>query len=153
MILGSGSASYEIMNDLVRKLPAIIGPRWLNSQCQPIGIDDMTWYLAEALETPATRGEILEVGGASTHTYRELLSLLADEIGSPLWFTATVPFLTPRLSAAWVELFAEQPNPLIKALVASLREDMVVTDDKIDQLMPHDCLSYPETIRKIESGE
>lgn len=151
MILGHGSASYEIMRSIVSKLPAIIGPRWLDSSCQPIWIEDMVWYLTEALTVEETAGEIIEVGGASTHRYRDLLAILGTHLETPLWFTATVPFLTPRLSAAWVELFADQPNPLIRALVASLREDMVVTSDTADALMPHDCLSYPETIDAIES--
>jgi len=124
IILGWHSSSFQIMYQLVEKLPLMVGPRWLGSRCQPIHIDDVVHYLVTALKVDETRGETYEIGGASVHTYEELLTVLGEEIGSRPRILR-VPFLTPRLSSLWVELMAEYPSGLVRALVESLREDMV----------------------------
>jgi uncharacterized protein YbjT (DUF2867 family) len=148
MILGWESSSFQIMYQLVSRLPAIIGPRWLQSRCQPIYIGDMVHYLVTALDKDEMRGEIYEVGGRTVHTYKHLLEILGDEIGKTPHIV-TVPFLTPHLSSLWVELFTDYPASLVRALVESLREDMVQDDTAINDVIPYDCLSYREAVRTV----
>lgn len=148
IILGEESSSYQIMYQLVTKLPIMIGPRWLTSRCQPIHIDDVLHYLEASLHHDKTRGETYEIGGGSVHTYADLLKILGRECGrEPYIFTA--PFLTPRLSSLWVELVTDYPSTLIRALIESLKDDMVVEDDAIDDIIPQDCKDYREAVRAI----
>ncbi|MFB6294918.1 MAG: NADH-binding protein, partial [Candidatus Nanohaloarchaea archaeon] len=147
IILGEESASFRIMKQLVERLPVMVAPRWLSSRSQPIHIDDAIHYLAAVLDTDATRGEWYDIGGPDVHTYLELLRILADEMGkTPVFLPA--PVLTPRLSSYWLELVTDVPYPLARALVESLREDMVV-GKPVDDVIDHDCLGYREAVRRI----
>ncbi|MDY6777715.1 MAG: NAD-dependent epimerase/dehydratase family protein [Candidatus Nanohaloarchaea archaeon] len=148
IILGWESSSFQIMYQLVKRLPIMIAPRWLDSRCQPIHIDDVLHYLGEAITIDETRGAIYEIGGSSIHTYRQLLSILGEEMGRKP-FIRTVPLLTPRLSSLWVELFTDYPTGLIRALVESLRTDMVVEDDTIDDVIPHEPKGYRSAVQQI----
>ncbi|MDY6768551.1 MAG: NAD(P)H-binding protein [Candidatus Nanohaloarchaea archaeon] len=149
IILGAGSASFRIMKQLVERLPLMVAPRWLSSRCQPIHIDDATEYLVQLLDTPETRGEWYDIGGPDIHTYLELLRILADEMGeNPLFIPA--PVLTPRLSSYWLGMVTDVPTPLARALVESLKVDMVV-GHPIDNVIPHECLGYREAVRDIIS--
>lgn len=148
IILGWHSSSFQIMYQLVDRLPVMIGPRWLGSRCQPIHIDDVVHYLVTALEEDETRGATYEIGGASVHTYEELLEILGDELGRRPRILR-VPFLTPRLSSLWVELMTDYPAGLVRALVESLREDMVRQDTSIDDVISHECRGYRDSIRAI----
>ncbi|MDY6771491.1 MAG: NAD-dependent epimerase/dehydratase family protein [Candidatus Nanohaloarchaea archaeon] len=148
MVLGWESDSFQIMYQLVDRLPVIIAPRWLQTQCQPIHVDDAIYYLVEALETPKTAGKTYEIGGADAYSYRKLLSILADELGRRR-FIVSVPVLKPKLSSYWVDLVTDRPRGLIRALVESLRYDMTVSDNTVDDDMPHDCRGYRESIRAV----
>lgn len=152
IIMGRGSSSFKIMYQLCQKLPIMVGPRWLNSEVQPIHIEDIIYYLKEVMENEETRGEYLEVGGPDRHTYRELLEILGEETGrKPL--IITVPVLTPRLSSYWIKYVSDVNFSLVRALVDSIKHDMVVRDDSIDRYISHECLGYRESIRKILDEE
>ncbi|MDY6765950.1 MAG: NAD-dependent epimerase/dehydratase family protein [Candidatus Nanohaloarchaea archaeon] len=147
IILGEGSASFRIMKQLVERLPVMVAPRWLSSRSQPIHIDDAVYYLDAVLDQDATRTTWYDIGGPDTHTYLELLRILADEMGkTPVFLPA--PVLTPRLSSYWLKLVTDVPYPLARALVESLREDMVV-GKPIEDVIDHDCLGYREAVREI----
>ncbi len=148
IILGWHSSSFQIMYQLVDRLPVMIGPRWLGSRCQPIHIDDVIHYLVTTLENDEMRGRTYEIGGSSVHTYEELLEILGEELGRRPRIVR-VPLLTPRLSSLWVELMTEYPSGLIRALVESLREDMVQQDTSIDAVIPHECRGYRDSVRTI----
>lgn len=152
IILGWHSSSFQIMYQLVDRLPVMIGPRWLGSRCQPIHIDDVIHYLVTTLEKDEMRGETYEIGGSSVHTYEELLEILGEELGRRPRILR-VPLLTPRLSSLWVELMTEYPAGLVRALVESLREDMVQQDASIDAIIPHECRGYRDSIREILAGQ
>ncbi|MDY6778381.1 MAG: NAD(P)H-binding protein [Candidatus Nanohaloarchaea archaeon] len=147
MVLGWQSSSFQIMYQLVSRLPVMLGPRWLDSRSQPIHIDDAVAYLCEVLDHEATRDAIYEIGGDSVHTYRELLTILAEKLGRQVHIV-TVPFLTPFLSSLWVELVADQPRSLVRALIESLRADMVVQNG-IDDVIDRDCLTYREALDRV----
>ena len=124
IIIGSGSASFEIIRDLVEKLPVMVTPRWLNSRCQPIGIRDVMHYLMQVLDNPAARGRSFDIGGPDVLTYRQMLLGLAEARGLRRYII-TVPVLTPRLSSWWLYLVTSTTFSLAQSLVESLRNDTV----------------------------
>ena len=102
MILGSGSASFEILRYLVERLPMMTTPRWVLSMNQPIAIRNVINYLIGCLENDETTGQTFDIGGPDIITYRELLDIYAEEAGLPKRLIIPVPVLTPTLSALWI---------------------------------------------------
>ena len=155
IIIGSGSASFEILRDLVEKLPVMITPRWLNSKCQPIAIRDVIFYLTEVLGNPGCYGKSFEIGGPDVLTYKEMILRFAKLRGLKRYLIS-VPVLTPRLSSYWLYFVTSTSFSLAKSLVDSLRNDVVVKDHSIDQVLPHECIRYEEAIKlafsKIEQN-
>ena len=157
IIIGSGSASFEIIRDLVEKLPVMVTPRWLNSRCQPIGIRDIMFYLTAVLDNPACCGRAFDVGGPDVLTYRQMLLGLAAERDYKRWIV-TVPVLTPRLSSWWLDLVTSTTFSLAQSLVESLRNDTVCDPGKsINAVVPHAPMSYREALAlaftRIEQNE
>ena len=157
IIIGSGSASFEIIRDLVEKLPVMVTPRWLNSRCQPIGIRDIMFYLTAVLDNPACCGRAFDVGGPDVLTYREMLLGLAAERGYRRWIV-TVPVLTPRLSSWWLYLVTSTTFSLAQSLVESLKNDTVCDPtNSISAVVPHECMSYRAALAlaftRIEQNE
>ncbi|GAB3204148.1 uncharacterized protein YbjT (DUF2867 family) [Pontibacter aydingkolensis] len=155
IIIGSGSASFEILRDLVEKLPVMITPRWLNSRCQPIAIRDVMFYLTQVLDNPACFGNSFEIGGPDTLTYKEMILRFARQRGLKRYIIS-VPVLTPRLSSYWLYFVTSISFSLAKSLVDSLRNDVVVKDHSIESIIPHQCLAYEKAIElafsKIEQN-
>ena len=157
IIIGSGSASFEIIRDLVEKLPVMVTPRWLKSRCQPIGIRDIMFYLTEVLYNPACFGRAFDVGGPDVLTYRDMLLGLAAERGYRRWIV-TVPVLTPRLSSWWLYLVTSTTFSLAQSLVESLKNDTVCDPARsIGQVIPHQPMSYRAALalafQRIEQNE
>ncbi|MFD2717233.1 SDR family oxidoreductase [Hymenobacter monticola] len=157
IIIGSGSASFEIIRDLVEKLPVMVTPRWLNSRCQPIGIRDIMFYLTAVLDNEACFGRAFDVGGPDVLTYREMLLGLAAERGYRRWIV-TVPVLTPRLSSWWLYLVTSTTFSLAQSLVESLKNDTVCDPAKsISRVIPHTPMSYRAALalafQRIEQNE
>ena len=157
IIIGSGSASFEIIRDLVEKLPVMVTPRWLNSRCQPIGIRDIMFYLTEVLDNPTCFDQAFDVGGPDVLTYRQMLLGLAAERGYKRWIV-TVPVFTPRLSSWWLYLVTSTTFSLAQSLVESLKND-TICDPKhsIDGVIPHECMNYRAALalafQRIEQNE
>ncbi len=145
IIVGSGSASFEIIRDLVEKLPVMVTPRWTMTRCQPIAVRNVVEYLTRCLETEATIGEDLDIGGPEVLTYRKLLEQYARVRGLRRW-VVPVPLLTPRLSAHWLHFVTPSTMALAKSLIESLSNETVCRDRRIQSLMPQDLLSYREAI-------
>ncbi|MCA8829692.1 SDR family oxidoreductase [Hymenobacter pini] len=157
IIIGSGSASFEIIRDLVEKLPVMITPRWLNSRCQPIGIRDVMHYLTHVLDNPACLGQSFDIGGPDVLTYREMLLKLAAARGLKRYII-TVPVLTPRLSSWWLYLVTSTTFSLAQSLVESLRNDTVADPRRsIAEAVPHACMPYRAAVelafQRIEQNE
>ena len=157
IIIGSGSASFEIIRDLVEKLPVMITPRWLNSRCQPIGIRDVMHYLTAVLGNEACLGHSFDIGGPDVLTYREMLLELAAARGYRRYIL-TVPVLTPRLSSWWLFLVTSTTFSLAQSLVESLRNDTVADPERsIAAVVPHECMSYRAAVnlafQRIEQNE
>src|SRR3954449_12890228 len=125
MIIGPGSASYDILENLLRKLPVMIGPRWLDTRTQPIALQDVVRTLAD-LATVNEAPQELQLGGADVLSYREMMRRAAPLLGRRPPVVIRVPVLTPRLSSYWVTLFTPVGHGLVKPLVAGLGAEMLV---------------------------
>lgn len=145
IIVGSGSASFEIIRDLVEKLPFMITPRWTATRCQPIAIRNVIGYLTGCLDTPETIGQEFDIGGPEILTYRDLLRQYAEARGLRRWFIS-VSLLTPRLSAGWLRFVTAATLPLAKSLIESLRNETVCRDHRIEKLIPQELISYQDAI-------
>lgn len=131
VIIGSGSASFEMLRHLAEVLPAMICPRWVTStKCQPIAIADVLHYLVAVLDSPETIGEIFEIGGPDVLTYRDMMDRYSEIAGLKRRLILPVPLLTPRLSSHWVNLVTPLPYGLARPLVDSLINDVVVTPER-----------------------
>lgn len=148
IIIGSGSASFEILRYLVNRLPIMITPRWVQTECQPIAISDVLHWLTECLATPETTGQVLEIGGPDVVSYRQLMQVAAKELGLGRRWIVAVPILTPRLSSAWISLVTPVTYRIARPLADGLRNRVVVTNDATQRLMPHQALTVEEAIKR-----
>lgn len=151
VILGSGSASFEIIRNLVERLPVMITPRWVRTRCQPIAISDVLGYLLGCLENPATKGLTLDIGGPDIVTYGELFRIYARAAGIRAPLIIPVPFLTPALSAHWVNLITPVPAHLVRPLIEGLKNEVVCHDRRILDLVPQQLLSCHDAIAQALS--
>src|SRR6185436_10289761 len=147
MIVGAGSASFEILRYLVERLPIMVTPRWVHTECQPIAVDNVVTYLVACLDTPGTIGRTFDVGGPDVVTYRQLMDVLADEAGLRRRLVIPVPVLTPRLSSLWIHLVTPVSHRIARPLAEGLRNRVVCRDDTAQRLMPQRLLTAREAIR------
>ncbi|QDV78732.1 SDR family oxidoreductase [Botrimarina mediterranea] len=152
MIIGSGSASFEILQYLVNRLPVMVTPRWVETECQPVAISDVLYWLAECLKTPDSAGQVLEVGGPDVLSYKELMQVAAAELGLRRRLILSVPVLTPRLSSAWISLVTPVPYQIARPLADGLSNRVVVEDHPVQEVMPHEALTVREAIRHALSA-
>lgn len=129
VILGSGSASFEMLRYLTERLPFMITPRWLNNRVQPIAIRDVLHYLVEAAKTTDNEHHTGDIGGPDIMYYRDMMKRYAKVAGLRQRIILTVPVLTPRLSSHWVSLVTPVPRRLALPLVDSLVNEVVVDPD------------------------
>ena len=146
IIVGSGSASFTIIYDLVRKLPVMLCPRWVQSRCEPISIRQVLAYLTGVLREPRSVGETLDIGSGEVLTYAEMMRTCAKVLGRKL-FILTVPVLTPSLSSYWLNLVTRVPLSLARPLVEGLRNDVVCHDFRIREWIKVPAISYEEAVR------
>ena len=146
IIIGSGSASFEIIRDLVEKLPVMIAPKWLKSRCQPIGIRNIVEYLIGVMLREETYNQSFDVGGPDILTYKEMLMGYARVRGLKRWIIP-VPILSPKLSSHWLYFVTSTSFTLAKSLVSSLKNEVICSENRIQKIVPIKLLSYEETLR------
>ncbi|GAA0724913.1 uncharacterized protein YbjT (DUF2867 family) [Halorubrum trapanicum] len=137
IIIGAGSASFEVIAGLARRLPVMVTPKWVDTLCQPIAIADVVAYLAGVLGVPETAGETFEIGGPEVLTYAEILRRTRRQLGGGLRIVR-VPVLSPELSARWLRLVTDVNPYLARSLVEGLRNTVIVEDDRIRELVSVD---------------
>ena len=125
MIIGPGSASFEMLRHLTKRLPVMIAPRWLETRTQPIAIADVAAALTALTDGDDVPDEV-ELGGAEVLSYREMIRRTASVLGRRRPIVIRVPLLTPRLSSYWVALVTPVELGLVRPLVEGLREEMLV---------------------------
>ena len=146
MIIGSGSASFEILRYLVERLPFMVTPKWVTTECQPIAVRNALHYLAACLETPETIGRTLDIGGPDVRPYRDVLQTMAKALGLRRRVIVPVPVLTPRLSSLWIHLVTPVSRHIARPLADGLRNRVVCRNDDAARLMPQTLLSIEEAI-------
>lgn len=137
MVVGSGSESYRTLRYLVERLPAMIGPAWLQNETQPIAIADAISYLVAALELEATAGREIQIGGPDVLTYAAMLDRMAAVLGRRPRPRVPVPFITPWLSSLWIGLVTPVDAGVARPLVEGLAVPTVVSDDSGMKLFPN----------------
>ncbi|MCC2315251.1 SDR family oxidoreductase [Cellulomonas xiejunii] len=136
VILGSGSASFEMMRYLTERLPAMTVPKWVSNRIQPIAIRDVLRYLVGAAAMPRDVSRVFDIGGPDVLTYRDMMQRYARIAGLPRRVIVPVPVLTPRLSSLWVSLVTPVPGGLARPLVESLIHEVVCEEHDIAQYVP-----------------
>lgn len=146
IIIGGGSASFEIIRDLVEKLPIMVAPKWLKQLTQPISVRDVLTYLIEVLDHPDCLNQTFEIGGPDVMSYKDLLLNFAQIRGLKRKIF-TVPVLTPRLSSYWLFFITSTSFSLARFLVDSLINNAVCKEHRIQQIFPRKLLTYKEAIQ------
>ncbi|MCD9624034.1 SDR family oxidoreductase [Rhabdothermincola salaria] len=154
VVIGSGSASFEMLRHLVEVLPAMVTPKWVETRCQPIAVRDVLAYLVGVLDEPHALGRVLEIGGPDVLTYRQMMEVFAEVEGLRRRLIVTVPVLSPSLSSRWVGLVTPLPSDLARPLIDSLVNEVVVHQPDILDIVPRDLLTYRESLevalRRVE---
>ena len=155
IIVGSGSASFEIIRDLVEKLPVMITPKWLNTKHQPIAIRNILEYLTGVLLKPETFNKSYDVGGPDILSYKKMLLQLAEVRGLKR-FIFTVPVMTPRLSSYWLYFVTSTSYMLAINLVNSMKIEVVAKNNELENMLGIKPISYKEAVQlafqKIEQN-
>jgi uncharacterized protein YbjT (DUF2867 family) len=146
VVIGSGSASFEMLRYLTEVLPVMITPRWVSTRCQPTSIRDVLRYLVAVIEEPAPLGGILEIGGPDVVSYAEMMATYAEQAGLKRRRLISVPVLTPRLSSLWVGLVTPVPARIARPLVESLVNTVTVSDHRAEILFPFERIPLAAAI-------
>jgi uncharacterized protein YbjT (DUF2867 family) len=136
VVIGSGSASFEMVRHLTEVLPYMPAPRWVRNRIQPIAVRDVLYYLLGAARVPAEVSRSVDIGGPDVLRYGQMMNGYAVEAGLPQRPIAALPVLTPRLASHWVNLVTPIPRSIARPLVESLQHDCVMRDHDIDALIP-----------------
>lgn len=155
IIIGSGSASFEIIRDLVEKLPVMIAPRWLKTRSQPIAVRDVITFLEKTLMDERAFGQNFDIGGPDVLTYRDMLLQYARARGLKR-IIFTVPVLSPRLSSYWLYFVTSTTYSLAVKLVDSMKVDVTCRDNRMADMLGITPISYPRAVslafEKIEQN-
>ena len=147
MIIGPGSAAWEVIRDLVNYLPVMITPRWVYTRSTPIALKNLLRYLADVPEHDATAGETYDVAGPDVLTYAEIMTRYGALVGKRPRILP-VPVLTPRLSSYWLRLVTSVPTNVARALIDGLSQDVVAADNRLTDLVPQDLLDFEAAARE-----
>ena len=151
MVIGTGSASWQIVRDLALRLPFMVLPRWLKSRTRPIGLDDVVFALVAAAALPLQESTWFDIPGPEILSGRQILERIAALRGRRI-LAVEVPFLTPQLSALWLRLVTRTDFSLARELVLGLGEDLLPKDDHFWQLANHQqLLSFDEAAARALS--
>lgn len=160
VVIGSGSASFEMIRHLTNRLPVMITPKWVNNRIQPIAVRDVLYYLISAAQAPLPRSRTYDIGGPDVMRYGDMMKIYAQVAGLTPRRILVLPVLTPRLAGLWIGLVTPIPPGLGRALIESLHNDAVMSEHDIDDLIPpptEGLTPYREAVRlalgRIERGE
>jgi uncharacterized protein YbjT (DUF2867 family) len=152
VIIGPGSAAFEVIRDLVFHLPAMVTPRWVQSRAQPIALEDVLEYLARLPDIPEAANAVYDVGGPEILTYEQMMRQFAELVGRrPL--IIPVPVLTPRLSSYWLNLVTAVPTNVARALIDGLEHDVLADDAAIRALVPLPLKGYRQAVEAALAAE
>jgi uncharacterized protein YbjT (DUF2867 family) len=150
IIIGSGSASFEIMRDLVEKLPFMITPKWLNTKCQPIGISDVITILSQTMLNHKTYNKNFDIGGPDILSYKEML-LEFGRMRNLKRYILTIPVITPRLSSYWLYFVTSTSYKLAVALVNSMKIEVICRNHDINEILGIQPMNYQSALKRAFS--
>jgi uncharacterized protein YbjT (DUF2867 family) len=151
MVVGRGSAAFETILGLVKKLPVMITPSWVSTPTQPIALQDIARYLAGVCGNDAAIGQTFDVGGPEVMTYRQMIERIALLLGRRPRIIQ-VPVLTPALSALWLELVTPVNAAVARPLVEGLRSPTIAHEQRLRELLPFDLTGFDEAARRALEG-
>jgi uncharacterized protein YbjT (DUF2867 family) len=152
IIIGSGSASYEIIKHLVKDVPIFFIPHWAKTKCQPISVRDVIKYLVGVLETPETSGRSFDIGGSDILTYEMMLKILADLLGIKRLFV-TSPLSSIGFFSYLASLLTPVPAPITRCLMEGIINEVVCQNDEIKRILPFETITYKEALLRAMSRE
>ncbi|AZG44516.1 NAD(P)H-binding protein [Gordonia insulae] len=159
-LIGSGSASFELIRHLTERLPAMTTPRWVHNKIQPIAVADALYYLVEAATADVPESRTWDIGGPDVLEYGDMMQGYAEVAGLPRRQMVVVPFLTPTIASRWVRFVTPIRGKVARPLIESLECDAVCRDHAIDDVIsppPGGLLSYPEalaaTMDRVQRGD
>ncbi|MGC9269536.1 DUF2867 domain-containing protein [Acidiphilium sp.] len=145
VIVGPGSAAYEVIRDLVNALPFMLAPKWIQSRSAPIALSNLLYYLIHVADLAQTAGAILDAAGPDFLSYEAMMRQFGEIVGRHPRILR-VPLLTPRLSSYWLGLVTTVPTSIARALVAGLGHDIPADDAALRQLVPQPLLGYRDSV-------
>jgi uncharacterized protein YbjT (DUF2867 family) len=147
IIIGSGSASFEIIRDLVEKLPIMITPKWLSTKCQPIGVSDVIAFLSKSIFNEKTFNQNFDIGGPDVLSYKQMLLGFAKSRNLSRQILV-VPVMTPKLSSYWLYFVTSTSYKLAVSLVNSMKVEVVCRDSRINSIIGIEPLTYSESLKR-----
>ncbi len=147
IIVGSGSASFEIIRDLMEIFPVVVAPAWVKTRCQPLGVADVLKYLTGCMLNPTTYDDVFDIGGPEILTYKELLLQYAEVRGLKRRI-GVIPFFSPRMSSYWLYFVTSTSYYLAANLVDSMKVEVVCKDNRLQKMLGIEPLTYREACRR-----
>ena len=148
IIIGAGSASFRIVDDLTDRLPVMTVPKWVSTPCQPIGIDDAVAYLVGVLDVAETRGGIYDIGAPTVWSYKSLLKMTAEEKGKRV-LIVPVPVMSPGLSSHWLRLTTDVQYAIARPLAESMRNPVTVDPSRdLQSVVPIEQTSVEVAVQR-----
>jgi hypothetical protein len=152
IILGQGGASFQMLQYLVERLPAMVCPKWVLTRSQPIAIDDVITYLIKAIDSKETEDKSFDLGGPDIMSYVDMMRRYGKMLDKSITIII-IPFLTPRLSSYWIDLITPVKASLARPLVESLKHEAIVRDDSIKHIIPLKLRKFEEAIDAARNEE
>ncbi|MCP4604704.1 MAG: SDR family oxidoreductase [Proteobacteria bacterium] len=152
IIIGSGSASYEIIRHLVSRVRFSLIPHWARNRCQPVGVGDVVKYLVGVMETPTANGRSFDIGGKDILTYERMLKIFAEILNKKIYFV-TAPFSAMKFYSYIASLVTPVPARITASLMEGLKDEVVCRNDEISHLIPFEPLTYREAIVRAFTRE
>ncbi len=153
VIIGAGGASYEMLRYLVERLPVMTCPRWIRTRIQPIAVQDVVRYLSGCLKNPETAGQTYDIGGPDILTYKSMMEKYAEARGLAKRIIIDLPFITPSLSAYWVDLVTPIPSGIAHPLIEGMKNEVICKDNRIDDFVPIEKTSFMDAVKIAFSEE
>jgi uncharacterized protein YbjT (DUF2867 family) len=145
VIIGAGGAAFEMIRYLVERLPVMVAPRWINTRCQPIAVENVLDYLCGCLHSGETAGTSLDICGPDVLTYRDLMGIYA-KVRRLRRLVLTVPVLTPKLSSYWVDLVTPVPSGIVRSLIEGMKNEVICRDNRIRDMVPARLVPMQEAV-------
>ena len=147
VIIGSGSASFEMLRYLTERLPVMVTPTWVRSLVQPIAVRDVLTYLERCLDLPADTNRRFDIAGPDVVSYRDMMQRYARVAGLKPHVIIPVPVLSPWLSSQWVNVVTPVPKAIAQPLIESLRNNAVAHEHDIEDLIPLELCPFDDAVR------